>query len=129
MVIMGIEDGARRALDRSTGRLVLLMRLVGNFDAVSEGVEDALLLAVVAGRRAVRGLVAFSITSVDREACATARVILSRGSIRDSVRRGRASEGRCSGRRISVRGANIIWVFGCEMKKTLSKSAGGRFMC
>ena len=126
---MGIEDGARKAFDRSTGRLVLLMRLVGNFDAVSEGVEDALLLAVVAGRRAVRGLVAFSITSVDREACATARVIFSRGSVRDSVRRGRASEGRCSGRRISVRGANIIWVFGCEMKKTLSKSAGGRFMC
>lgn len=114
MVIIGIDDGARKAFDRSTGRLVLLMRLVGNFDVVIAGVEDALFLrAVVAGRRAVRGLVALSITSVDREAFATARVIFSRGSVRDSVRRGRASEGRCSGRRISVRGANIIWVFGC----------------
>ena len=107
MVIIGIDDGAREAFDRSTCSVVLFMRLMGNLGGTIEGTL-LLLFTELAGKRAVRGVgFTFTMPSVDRGACAAARAIFSRGSVRDSVRRGRASEGRLSGRRISVTGASI----------------------
>ena len=108
MDIIGIDDGAREAFDRSTGSVVLFTRLMGNLGDTIEGTLLLLIFTELAGKRAVRGVgFTFTMPSVDRGTCAAARAIFSRGSVRDSVRRGRASEGRLSGRRISVTGASI----------------------